>query len=235
MKRKISVVQVVDVLVYGLILSIIVYAKIVGMKSYDLFFEVVKEDGFAEYLTTFFLFACTIIFAVRAVRSYQIKNRNFLIFNIFMFFLFVFGTGEEISWGQRLLGTETGDFFKEYNYQGETNLHNIELWGVNLNKLLFSRLMFVALLFYFLIVPYLVLKTEKIRSLILKFDVPLPKLHHTIAFFVLNILVLSINLLKEDELHELTLGGVLFLIFLSPAKSIRGIQVRKKAAKASVT
>lgn len=235
MKRKISTVNIIDACVYVLVFGIVIYAKIAGMKSYDQFFEVVKEDGVAEYLTTFFLFACAIVFAVRALRSYKLKNRDFLIFNIFLFFLFIFGTGEEISWGQRLLGTETGEFFKEYNYQGETNLHNIELWGVNLNKLLFSRLMFVALLFYFLVMPYLAMKSEKIRNLILRFDVPLPKLHHTILFFILNLLVLSINLLKEDELHELALGAVLFLIFLSPAKTVRGRRVRKKQPELSAS
>ncbi|HKJ77928.1 MAG TPA: hypothetical protein VKA10_00280, partial [Prolixibacteraceae bacterium] len=193
----------------------------------DLFFEVVKEDGVAEYLTTLFLFGCTVIFAIRSVRSLKKGNKKFLLFNFLMFLLFVFGTGEEISWGQRLLGTETGEFFQEYNYQGETNLRNLELWGINLNKLLFSRLMFVALLFYFLIVPLLVLKSEKVRLLIIRFDAPLARLHHTIAFFAMNILILTINLIKEDELHELSLGAILFLILLSPATKIRGLAVRK--------
>ena len=31
---------------------------------------------------------------------------------------------EEISWGQRIFGIESNEFFKTYNDQQETNLHN---------------------------------------------------------------------------------------------------------------
>ncbi len=44
----------------------------------------------------------------------------------FLIFLFA---GEEIAWGQRLLGYRTPDFFRAYNTQSELTLHNIE--GVN--------------------------------------------------------------------------------------------------------
>jgi uncharacterized membrane protein len=37
----------------------------------------------------------------------------------------VFIAGEEISWGQRILGWSTPDGLSELNEQGETNLHNI--------------------------------------------------------------------------------------------------------------
>jgi hypothetical protein len=34
--------------------------------------------------------------------------------------------GEEISWGQRIFGWATPDFFRENNIQGETNFHNMD-------------------------------------------------------------------------------------------------------------
>ena len=34
-------------------------------------------------------------------------------------------TLEEISWGQRILGTESPEFFLTHNIQQETNLHNV--------------------------------------------------------------------------------------------------------------
>lgn len=40
--------------------------------------------------------------------------------------LFLVVGGEEISWGQRLLGLETPETLDEINVQGETNLHNID-------------------------------------------------------------------------------------------------------------
>lgn len=39
---------------------------------------------------------------------------------------FFFAAGEEISWGQRLLGVETPEALRKVNTQDETTLHNIE-------------------------------------------------------------------------------------------------------------
>ncbi len=44
-----------------------------------------------------------------------------VLFAVGFFMLF----GEEISWGQRLLGFETPEAFKEINVQDEFNLHNL--------------------------------------------------------------------------------------------------------------
>lgn len=227
MKRNISIITLIDILVYALIFGIIIYGKILGYRSYDDFYELVKEDGVTEYLTTLFLFICCIIFAVRAVRSYRNKNNKQLIFNIIMCLLFFFGTGEEISWGQRIFNIQTGEFFLENNYQKEINLHNLKIGNINLNILIFSKLMFVALLFYFVILDILAWKSKKIRKLITDFDVPLPKLHHTTILIIQNILVTTIGLLKDSELNELSLAGILFLVFISPAKRIMGISVTK--------
>ena len=40
----------------------------------------------------------------------------------------VYFAGEEISWGQWILGWETPDWFAARNDQGETNLHNMSSW-----------------------------------------------------------------------------------------------------------
>ncbi len=40
----------------------------------------------------------------------------------------VYFAGEEISWGQWVLGWETPDWFAARNDQGETNLHNMSSW-----------------------------------------------------------------------------------------------------------
>jgi hypothetical protein len=40
----------------------------------------------------------------------------------------VYLTGEELSWGQQLLGWSTPDLLVAVNKQGETNLHNISTW-----------------------------------------------------------------------------------------------------------
>ena len=42
-----------------------------------------------------------------------------------MALIFIFGAGEEISWGQRIFNVESSEYFLENNAQGETNLHNM--------------------------------------------------------------------------------------------------------------
>jgi hypothetical protein len=43
--------------------------------------------------------------------------------------LFLFGFGEEISWGQRILGLETPESLQAANAQNETNVHNLQAFG----------------------------------------------------------------------------------------------------------
>ena len=59
------------------------------------------------------------------------KNYKFYTY-IFVALAFAWAAGEEISWGQHLLGLETPDWLIEINDQNETNLHNI-------NKKFFDR------------------------------------------------------------------------------------------------
>lgn len=42
--------------------------------------------------------------------------------------VFFFGAGEEISWGQRILGFQTPDSISQVNRQEEFNLHNLSAW-----------------------------------------------------------------------------------------------------------
>ncbi|MCB1121119.1 MAG: hypothetical protein KJT03_06205 [Verrucomicrobiae bacterium] len=51
-----------------------------------------------------------------------IKRTLFVCFGI----LFLFGAGEEISWGQRIFGFETPPAIREINGQDEFNVHNID-------------------------------------------------------------------------------------------------------------
>jgi hypothetical protein len=229
MKRKVSGILITDIVVYGIIIWFIAFAKIKSMESYEAFRVVVREDGWVEYLTTLFLFLGAVILGFNAIQAVRRKDKKQILFFTLAALMFIFGAGEEISWGQRIFGLETGEYFMEKNYQGETNLHNLEIGGVDLNILIFSKLMFIALAFYFIILPVLVWKTQAFRKLVIDFGVPLPRLHHVIVLLITNISVpLLIGMKKESELHELALTGILFLIFLNPAKRIKDISLGKQ-------
>ena len=75
-------------------------------------------------LMIFFLLA-SLFFLLAFIKRRENTNSYTRIF-IFDLFLFCFIIGmEEISWGQRILGIETPESFKEINYQQETTVHNL--------------------------------------------------------------------------------------------------------------
>lgn len=227
MRKNITLLRIIDIIVYGIIIWFIAYAKYKSLESYEAFRVVVREDGWVEYLTTFFLLLGAIVLGINAVKAAKRGNTKQILFFSLACLVFIFGAGEEISWGQRIFNVETGDYFLEKNYQGETNLHNLEIGGVDINKLIFSQLMFVALIIYFILLPILTWKFEWVRKQVLDFGIPIPKLQHTVVLFAANIFIpLAIGMKKESELHELALTGILFLIFMNPAKRIREVWLK---------
>lgn len=216
-KENISYYNIIDVVVYAGIFFIILYARYLGRQSYESFLGITKEDGLAEYLTAIFLMASCLIFAVRAINSFHKKRFKWFVTNIILFLLFLFGTGEEISWGQRILNIESGKFFLEKNAQSEINIHNLEVGGVNLNRQIISKLMFVGIIFYFIALKLLVRYIKFFRKLVVDLNLPIPRFHH-LFFLSLSVLTAStIHLVRESELYEMALAAVLFLVFINPS------------------
>jgi hypothetical protein len=229
MSKKLSAIVITDIIVYGIIVWFITYAKIKGLESYEAFRMVVREDGWVEYLTALFLLLGAIVLGMNAVKAVNRKDKKQMLFYILACLVFIFGAGEEISWGQRIFGLHTGEYFMEHNYQGETNLHNLKIDGVDLNMLIFSKLMFIALVVYFVLLPILTWKVKSFRKLVIDFGVPVPRLHHIVMLLITNLaVILLIKMKKESELHELALTGILFLIFLNPAKKIKDVSVSRQ-------
>jgi hypothetical protein len=226
MKKNISWITILDIIVYSVIIGFVAYGKSQSNFGQEAFDKVIREDGLVEYLTALFLLLGATLFAIRAVKAAKESSRKKILFNSLASITFVFGLGEEISWGQRIFSIEAGEYFMQNNYQGETNLHNLEIGGVDLNILIFSNLMFVALISYFIILPILIWKVKAIRKLVIDYGVPIPRLHHIIVLLAVNIFIpLAINLMKESELHELALTGILFLILINPAKKVKDVSL----------
>jgi len=75
------------------------------------------EDGLLESLTAIISFIAALIFIFCGFRG-----SKFAFFLSLCWFLFAM---EEISWGHRILEFYTPEFFEKYNYQQETNIHNL--------------------------------------------------------------------------------------------------------------
>ncbi|MFD2567935.1 hypothetical protein [Pseudotenacibaculum haliotis] len=198
-----------------IVLILSVYFGFTDAEYFDNVFA--QEDGAVEYATFFFLLCISIL---QFYRLFTVSKNKAILWKLGIFFfaiLFLFGAGEEISWGQRIFGIESGDFFKDNNLQNETNLHNLEIGGVKLNKLIFSQLLTVIMAVYLLVLPFLYQKFDWINKLVDKFVIPIPQLSHIIAFLINTIFIAILpNLSRKWEVYELFFATIFLLIFLNP-------------------
>jgi hypothetical protein len=111
--------------------------------------------------------------------------------------MFIFGFGEEISWGQRMLLFETPEFVKEVNTQSEFNIHNLNIFMPKsphnvqeyLDKLLDMNFMFkIFYISWGFLLPIFYTYFKSIRTISLKINLPLPPISIG-SFFVLNLIV----------------------------------------------
>ncbi len=194
------------------------YGMYLGSQGKDIFLPFVSEDGLVENLTALSLFSAGLVSLFRVFEYRKMKKPLWILTASVLAVLFFFAAGEEISWGQRIFNIQSGDFFLENNKQAETNLHNLIVGGKDLNILIFSQLMFFVLITYFVFSRLLIKKVSFIKNLVLKFRVPMPRVQHIVVMLVITLLVVSINQVKQSELHELSFAFIFFLIFLNPAK-----------------
>lgn len=207
----------VEILVSSALLIFIAYGLYLGfVLGQDRFLGYVQEDGFIENLTALFLFLCSIVCLFRVFEYRKMKKSLWVFTYAALAVLFFFAAGEEISWGQRIFGIESNEFFLEHNKQAETNLHNMIVKGKNLNKLIFAAPMFIVLTLYFVFLRLMVARIPSVSNLAERFRVPLPRNLHIIVVVIATLMVLSLDMVKISELHEVSFAMVFFMIFLNP-------------------
>lgn len=176
-----------------------------------------REDGEIEYATFFFLL---IISLLQFYRLFSVGKNKKILWKLSVFFLailFLFGAGEEISWGQRIFGIESGEFFQGNNLQKETNLHNLKIGDIKLNKLIFSQLLTVIMALYLVLMPVLYRKLNWAKKLVDNFVVPVPQNAHIVAFLINTIFIAILpNLSRKWEVYEFFFAVIFWLIFLNP-------------------
>lgn len=175
-----------------------------------------QEDGPVEWGTAVMLFSISMLSLFRMAMLGKSKKLLWKVGTLMFLFLFFFAAGEEISWGQRILGVESGEFFLENNAQGETNLHNLVVGEKKLNKIIFSQLLTLVMVLYLVVVPILYRKIPLIKHLADAFAVPIVKWHHAIAFFAITLLVAINPADRKWEVYEMAFGVLFLLIFLNP-------------------
>ncbi|MBT7610426.1 MAG: hypothetical protein HN576_11765 [Bacteriovoracaceae bacterium] len=173
----------------------------------------VREDGLIEWLTVLALFIGSMVCFYRSYILKPFRGSLFSACLVFFGCVFLFGTLEEISYGQRIIGFDTPPFFRQYNSQGEFNLHNLKFDGKSVNKILFGSMLGIGVVFYFLIMPFLYLKKERVKKLINKYAIPVPKLFHIFAYLLLAFAVKLIDSPKKGEILEF--GGCWIFLLMN--------------------
>lgn len=200
-----------------LVSVILITGYILFYTDVSLFETYIREDGIVEWLTVLGLLLGVVVCVGRFISLRPYKNWWFLFVVLDMAILLFFVAGEEISWGQRILGIKSSEFFLEKNAQGETNLHNLVVDGVKLNKIIFSIGLVAVLAFFLLIIPLLYRKNARVRKWIDQSAIPIPRLYQLISMLVLFGLTELIRHGKRAEILEAGITLLFFLVVKYPA------------------
>ena len=93
--------------------------------------------------------------------------------------------------GQRIFSVESSEFFLENNAQSETNLHNLKVGEVKVNRIL-SLVLSIGFGVYYLFMLVLYKKVVAIQKLINTLGIPLPTAKQSIWFLVATAVILIV-------------------------------------------
>ena len=180
--------------------------------------SIYQEDSLFEYLTSASYLAAAgfLITTITRVWKISIQKQRGIAISIFIFVALIclFIAGEEISWGQRIIGWNTPDFFAARNFQQETNLHNFLSPRLKEQLVMITAICFNIGLFGI----WLGIWKENEDDLSLIFPHP--------AMFVLVILIGVSGSFNEELFEELTAAFILiYSIWIWSSWRLRSLTV----------
>ncbi len=168
-----------------------------------------REDSIYEWLGALFFLAGSVLGIIVFINS---RNWFFLLFSASM----LFGAGEEISWGQRIIGFETPRQIVEINVQKEFTLHNLNQFSHfdtegngkrGLRRLFGINFLFrVFTMFLGIVVPFFVFHSKTVLKISTRLRLPVTPIAIGIFFFInwMIFRVLHTYILPEDEIKTAT-------------------------------
>ncbi len=200
----------------GLGFLIAILGLIISLLNNDLYEYLCEEDGWAENITVG-IFCVSLAYTIYLfVKCFRKKAALWRIAMTLLTLAIIFVIGEEISWGQRIFGIDSGDFFASKNTQGETNIHNLEIGGIKLNFLIFSQLFSVVMAGFFLLFPVFYTRNEHFKNLVNSFAIPVPRWGHTLLILGFTLSILAIPSPKKWEWFEMGFAIVFLILMLYP-------------------
>ena len=206
-----------------------VYATLVAFALWSIYLYVYNprlliwitdEDSFAESVSAICYLVAAGLFFIEWIHA---RYRNIFVLGYALLFLVV--GGEEISWGQRIIGMQTPDAFKELNVQKETNLHNID--GIHQHVRAIGLLVVLTIA---VLMPVTNRWITSMRDLYSRLTIPivplwtLPLTILALSFMVVPRVFWNRPVFTLDEVGELYLSLV-FLIFAIEVR-VRGTRMR---------
>ena len=172
---------------------------------------ITREDSAAESISAIcYLLAAGIFFVEWAQGGF----RNIFVLGYALLFLMV--GGEEISWGQRIIGMKTPEVLADLNVQRETNLHNIDGIQQHVRKVGLLVVLSIAML-----MPITQRWMRSFRTLYARFSIPvvplwtIPLTIFAILFMALPRLIWQETVFALDEIGELYLSFTFLLFAIS--------------------
>ncbi|MCA0921322.1 hypothetical protein [Pseudooceanicola nanhaiensis] len=176
-----------------------------------------QEDGPLEYLTAVFLFLAGLVLFRRAAQLRGHLPLYTVALTVLYGAMYVFVAGEEISWGQRIFGWSSGEYFVENNFQAETNFHNLVVGDHHLASTLFGNWLTPVLLLYLLVLPLLWPRAKWVQGFVRALAVPVPAPREAFLAVAASVIVLSLDFVYRNfELYEFAFSIISLMIFLSP-------------------
>jgi len=166
------------------------------------------EDLFGEWGQTYF-FATACVLSILVATSKSPCRWFFVLLALALFYTVM----EEISWGQRIFGIESPDFFKRYNLQRETNLHNMLVGPISTNtKDYIEYTIALALALYGVLYPLLLRLGFRLAGWFYKAGVAAPPLYLWPFFLAASVLEIGWYSFNEAEVAELLVGFALSIM-----------------------
>lgn len=182
--------------------------------NHDLAIELASEDGLFEYVTA----GCFLISGMLMVKLFS-RTRNY--FFLALTLVFLVGCGEEISWGQRIFGWGTPASIAQKNIQGETNLHNLDVFHPQdesgQSKSGFAKLITVDFLYnvfwlgWCIVIPAVALFDGGPTRWLKYLRMPIPHLSIGVLFLInfgLYIIIRKLLPVSKDDLYYMKLREV---------------------------
>ncbi|GJL78470.1 MAG: hypothetical protein NPINA01_14590 [Nitrospinaceae bacterium] len=178
--------------------KILLYIFVISTYGIFLFDETIvnrlaKEDGPIENIGAIYFLISSALFCIiyfkdsgsgnRFGKFHIKRNVFYILLGLLLFVCF----GEEISWGQRIIGWETPAALEELNRQNETNLHNLDILYVgDFNLLLIFTLFCLS---YFVLLPLLNTYSSWANKFFTHIGLPCPPLWLAGLILINNVLV----------------------------------------------